>query len=361
MIRIRSILAAAALLALGHEVSLAHHSFAAEFDADTEGEISGVVSQVRFSNPHVRYRLVATLPDGSSEEWELQMSSVTALRQRGWHADSLEIGDTITARGQLGRNDAKKIFVRHVENADGTVVYGGEGAADDPNRVAADPDVQYGYGKLNPDWPVDITGAWNNRYKFRVTVDDLEPKPTPFTPEGRALYEQAEHFDDTALRCLSPALPRVFGAPYNMEILDAGTHYVIVHVDHNLPRRVYMDGREPPADWPATSLGFSVGRWDGDALVIETTHLQPAWLDGSGLPMSGDGTRIVERWELSDDRLTMDRTMTIHDPYYTEPLIRRRGSARGSDVEIIEQDACDPDGYYLDLFENGRLEEHFAR
>jgi hypothetical protein len=146
-----------------------------------------------------------------------------------------------------------------------------------------------------------------------------------------------------------------------MEILDAGSHYVIVHVEHNLPRRVYMDGRSAPADLPATSLGFSVGRWEDDVLVIETTHLLPAWLDGSGLPMSGDGTRIVEQWALSEDRLTIDRTMTIHDPYYTAPLVRRRGSARGAEVEIIEQDSCDPDGYYLDLFESERLEEHFAR
>ena len=58
------------------------------------------------------------------------------------------------------------------------------------------------------------------------------------------------------------------------------------------------------------------------ALVIETTHLSAGWLDGSGLPMAGDGTRIVERYEFADDRLSIERTMTIHDPYYTAPLVR---------------------------------------
>lgn len=347
-------------LALVHTTAGAHHSFSAEFDADTEGEISGRISHVRFSNPHVRYRLEAVLPDGAVEEWELQMSSVTALRQRDWGPDSLQVGDRITAQGQLGRDNARKIFVRRIEAADGTLTYGRD-LGGDQDAIDADPSVEYGYGKLNANHPLDITGAWSNRYKFRVTVDDLEPKPTPFTPEGRALFDQVEHRDDTALRCLSPGLPRVFGSPYNMEVLDAGTHYVIVHVEHNLPRRVYMDGRTPPADWPATSLGFSVGHWDDGALVIETTHLLPAWLDGSGLPMSGEGTRIVERWEFAEDRLTMDRTMTIHDPYYTAPLVRRRGSARGQSVEIIEQTSCDPDGYYLDLFESGRIEEHLRR
>jgi len=108
-------------------------------------------------------------------------------------------------------------------------------------------------------------------------------------------------------------------------------------------------------------MGFSVGRWEGEALVIETTHLSPGWLDGSGLPMSGDGTRILERYEWSADRLSMDRTMTIHDPYYTAPLVRHRAAARGDDLSLTEQAPCDPDSYYRDLDASGRLQEHFRR
>ena len=134
-----------------------------------------------------------------------------------------------------------------------------------------------------------------------------------------------------------------------MDIVDAGSHYLMVYLEHNTPRRVWMDGRTPPADTPATPMGFSVGRWEDEALVIETTHLSPAWLDGSGLPMAGDGTRIVERYEFADDRLSIERTMTIHDPYYTAPLVRQRFSARGDNLALTEQAPCDPDSYYRDL------------
>jgi len=133
---------------------------------------------------------------------------------------------------------------------------------------------------------------------------------------------------------------------------------VIVYVEHNTPRRIWMDGRKPPADTPPSSLGFSVGHWEGSALVIETTNLLPGWLDGSGLPMKGEGTRIVERYELTADRLAMDRIMTIYDPYYTQALVRRRGSARDDSVDISEQAPCDPDSYYRDLLELGKLEQH---
>jgi hypothetical protein len=338
----------------------AHHSFAAEFDAQAKGKLAGTVTRVFFSNPHVRYRIEVAGEDGAGEEWELQLGSVTALRGVGFGPETLAVGDRVVAEGELGRNGTKKMYVRSLETADGRVLYSPRRSGPEQLLTGRDP-AEFGYGKRNADAPFDISGAWSNRYKFRLTVDDLEPKPTPFTPEGRRIFEATDHFDDYALRCIALGLPRIFGAPYNMEIFDAGRLYLTVYVEQNTPRRIFMDGRKPPENLPPSSLGFSVGHWEGNTLVIETTHLAPGWLDGSGLPMSGDGTRIVERWKLAEDGLSMDRTMTIYDPYYTEPLVRQRGSARGDDVEIAEQGSCDPDGYYRDLLEAGRLEEHLNR
>ena len=105
-------------------------------------------------------------------------------------------------------------------------------------------------------------------------------------------------------------------------------------------------------------MGFSVGHWEDRTLVIETTLLEPGWLDGSGYPMSGgDDTRIVERWDIAEDGLTIDRTMTIYDPLYSEPLVRTRGSQRGDARELLESPACDPTQHYSDMMQRGRLEE----
>ena len=341
--------------------ALAHHSFAAEFEADKTAELSGKIVQVWWNNPHIRYRLQVTGEGGATEDWELQASSITSMQQLGWSETTLEVGDELKVSGQVGRNGAKKLYVRSIERPDGTRLVTGRGdnSGPDPNQVHATLGKRYAYGPARQDYPVDITGPWRNRYKFRLTVDDLEPKPTPFTDEGRALFASTDHYQDPALRCRALGLPRLFGSPYNMDIVDAGSHYLMIHVEHNTPRRVWMDGRQPTSATQPSSLGFSVGRWEGDVLVIETTHLLPGWLDGSGLPMKGDGTRIVERYELTPDRLAMDRIMTIYDPYYTQPLVRRRGSARDDNVDISEQASCDPDSYYRDLLELGRLEQHF--
>lgn len=341
----------------------AHHSFSAEFEPDKTAELKGQITQVWWNNPHIRYRIEVTGEGGAREQWELQASSITSMQQLGWSQDTIKVGDELSVAGQVGRNGAKKLYVRTIVRPDGTRLVTGRGdsTGPDPNAVHATPGKSYGYGPVRNDYPVDITGPWRNRYKWRVTVDDLEPKPTPFTAEGRAVFEATDHYQDYALRCLALGLPRIFGSPYNMEIVDAGTHYVFLYVEHNTPRRVWMDGRKPAADTQPTSLGFSVGRWEGAVLVIETTHLLPGWLDGSGLPMKGEGTRIVERYEFAADRLSVDRVMTIYDPYYSAPLVRRRGSARDDSVDIGEQASCDPDSFYRDLLEAGRLERHFGR
>jgi hypothetical protein len=338
----------------------AHHSVAAEFDTSRQAELEGEITQVWFTNPHVRYRLTVTSA-GKTEDWELQGGNVTGLLRQNWTQDSLRVGDHVTAAGDLGRDASKKLRIREVATADGRVLPPRGAPATSRDTIVASADRYYGYERARPERPIDITGPWRNDYKWHVTVDDLEPKPIPFTAEGRRIFEATEPWHDYALRCMAMGLPRIFGAPYNMDIVDAGSHYLMVYLEHNTPRRVWMDGRGAPADTPATPMGFSVGRWEGEALIIETTHLTPGWLEGSGLPMSGDGTRIVERYEWSADRLSVDRTMTIHDPYYTAPLVRRRSSARGDDLSITEQAPCDPDSYYRDLDSSGRLEEHFGR
>ena len=346
----------------------AHHSFAAEFVTGSSGEVEGVVTRVWFTNPHVRYRLEATGEDGTVAEWELQLTSVTNLRNQQWYQDTVKVGDTIWAQGEVARDGSNKLYARRINVEDGRQLGGGgagAGRGAPPPAVSAAEELtyeDYGYGQLNPDHPFDISGAWNNGFRFRVTADDLEPKPTPFTDEARALFEATVHYDDYSLRCMAPGLPRIIGAPYTMEIADAGTHYLVVHEEHNMPRRIYMDGREPPANTQPSSLGYSIGHWESDnVLVIETTHLLPGWLDGSGLPMKGEGTRIVERWEFAGDRLSMDRIATFYDPYYTEPLVRRRGSQRRAGLEVVEMASCDPQSYYRDLFDAGLIEEYLDR
>ena len=339
----------------------AHHAFATEFDAKLEGEVQGTVKRVWWQNPHIRYDVEMKMPDGSVEMWELlPPGNLPTYRRENWTEETVKVGYTVMATGNLGRDGAKKLYATCITLGSGPESGRKLGRcvnAGAETKVTADPNVDYTVHAN--DYAVDISGYWDNRYKFHVTVDDFEPKPMPLTPEAKAVYAGRKYGDDHVLRCLPAGLPRIFGSPYPVEILDAGTHYLMVFLQDNTPRWVWMDGRNPPAEQPLTAMGFSKGHWEGRTLVIETTMLSPGWLDGSGYPMSGgDDTRIVERWTVADDGLTIDRTMTVYDKLYTAPLVRTRGSQRGdSTTGLIESEPCDATPFYNELLQNGTLEQ----
>jgi len=334
----------------------AHHSFNSEFDANLEGEVEGVVRRVIWANPHVHYFVESTLPDGSTEIWSFDPpGNLVSFRNENWTNETIQVGDTIHAVGNLGRNGTKKLYATCITLESGRRL----GRCVTPNsetEVTADPNIDY---TVHPnDYKVDISGFWTNRYKFQLTVDDFEPKPMPHTPESAAIYASREYGDDPALRCEHPGLPRLFGSPFPMQIVDAGTHYLIVYLQENTPRWVYMDGRDAPANQPLSTMGFSTAHWEDRTLVIETTHLSPAWLDGSGYQMSGgDDTRTVERWTVAEDGLSIDRTMTIYDSLYTEPLVRTRGSQRADASGLLESPTCNPTSFFNEMMERGELEE----
>jgi hypothetical protein len=329
----------------------AHHSFPAEFLSDEEATLTGVVSNVWFKNPHARFSIDVTDEDAKVTTWELQTHALTTLRQQGWTDSTLQQGMQITVHGNLARAGRKKLFIRWLDLPDGTRL----------SPMGTNPAEEYEVSTAfhaDPDrYPHDITGTWDNSFKFRPTVNDLEPKPTPYTEEGRRRFEAFKFGDDPALRCLPTGMARLFGAPRGMQIFDAGDFYLMVFETGDEFRRVMMDGRKAPEDWAPSYSGFSVGHWDGDTLEIETTHLLPAMLDGSGMPMSGAETRLIERWTVSGDGDELDRVMTIHDPLYSKPLIRRRASHR-ADI-LLRSEACDADSFYHDLLEQDLLGDYF--
>ena len=94
-----------------------------------------------------------------------------------------------------------------------------------------------------------------------------------------------------------------------------------------IDRIVYMDGRVPPLG-ERRRQGHSVGRWEGDVLVVETTSFaDDAWGTARGIP-SGPRKRVVERYRLTDGGETLTVDFTLEDPeYLTEPFAARSNGA----------------------------------
>jgi len=100
----------------------AHHSFAAEFLGDQTRTIEGVVTEVWFKNPHVRYYIEVTNDKGETEKWDVRTSSPTLLVRRGWNRETISAGDRVKIEGYLGRDGRKIMSLINIELPDGTML-----------------------------------------------------------------------------------------------------------------------------------------------------------------------------------------------------------------------------------------------
>ena len=105
----------AGVLVLTGGKALAHHSFAAEFDGTKRVTLSGVVTKVEWTNPHVWiYFNVKDEKTGEVTNWGAEMGPPHLLQRRGWRRDTLKIGEEITVNGSLAKNGSKRVNARQV-------------------------------------------------------------------------------------------------------------------------------------------------------------------------------------------------------------------------------------------------------
>jgi hypothetical protein len=102
--------------------SLAHHSFAAEYDASKPVTLKGVIAKVEWTNPHIRFYMDVKSPGGSIARWEISGPSVNALARNGGKKDSLKIGETVTVEGFLARTVRNLANMKTVKSADGKIL-----------------------------------------------------------------------------------------------------------------------------------------------------------------------------------------------------------------------------------------------
>jgi hypothetical protein len=117
----RFILVVAALfLILVQERADGHHSFAVEFTAEETAIINGVVAEVWFKNPHVRYYINVTNSEGEIDRWDVRGSSPSLLVRKGWTKKTISVGDVVTIKGHVGRDDKRLLSIIGIELADGS-------------------------------------------------------------------------------------------------------------------------------------------------------------------------------------------------------------------------------------------------
>ncbi len=115
----------AAVLGLAAVPAFAHHSFAAEYDAQKPVTLTGTVTKVEWMNPHARFYIDVKDDAGKVTNWEFELGSPNGLMRRGWTRNSLKPGDTVTVNGSLAKDGSSLANARTIKLADGRQVFAG--------------------------------------------------------------------------------------------------------------------------------------------------------------------------------------------------------------------------------------------
>jgi len=226
-----------------------------------------------------------------------------------------------------------------------------------PRKTDGKPDLAAPMPKTADGKP-DLSGVWipaDTKY-FMDLAADLKPEDAPYQPWAKALATERQggvHKEDPLAQCMPPGVPRVEthgGHPF--KIIQTPRELIMLYETstNEVFREVFTDGRALPNDPQPSWKGYSVGRWEGDTMVIDTIGFNDrSWIDTEkGRPQT-EALHVTERFRRRNAG-TLELGITIDDPKaYTKPWSAKFNLNLVPDTELIET-----------VCENSRNVEHMV-
>src|SRR5262245_21312304 len=198
----------------------------------------------------------------------------------------------------------------------------------------------------------DLNGIWSGAgpmYRYNIAQDIESSDVQPWAEELFLQRVRESRKDSPLAKCMPVSLP--YHQFFHLtRLVQTPALMVILHESPNSPNRtVFLDGRDLPKDPNPTYMGYSVGRWEGDTLVVTTAGFNDkGWLDSAGHPQT-ESLRITERYRRRDFG-HMDFEITLDDPkVFTKPFTIKTQRLLQADTELLE-----------DVCENERSRAHFS-
>jgi hypothetical protein len=322
-------------------VAGAHHSFAPHFDSNKPVNISGKVIEFEARNPHSYLHISAVDENGRTQEYVCESHGYTQLKRNGITPQMLKPGTQVRIDGSQSRNDIHRCFFNNVYLPDGR-------ALNVNGRADAQPVQPSGQAARR-----DITGTWLLAPMPGRSTSGPQPMMQSLTEAGKAAVARYNPFkDDPVFRCDPVAVRRVWGAPGTpLSITREKDRIILRHEWMDVKRIVYLNQREHPKG-TRTSLGHSIGHFEGDTLVIETSNYAPGvlnqYVEQAGQPTRGllhsAALTTVERLRLDAARQRLVVEFALKDPeFFTREFDPSTLEFAPSDLKL-EPFKCTPEG-----------------
>ena len=307
--------------------AFAHHSLLT-YDPGEIVEFEGEVTNVFWRNPHVQLTVRTTDEDGGERIWTAEGSPVNAMERAGISEAVVSVGEHIRVTANPSRlveDEARLVlltltdgqsFVLNTEAAAalGLPAYTSQAV---PAGAAAVAGAE-GYPEAT-----GIFRVWTNRDRHWVARDAREwwARTHPLTESAQAMLDAWDPVaDDPARQCIPAGMPEAMLMPFPIEFVDQGDILVLKIEEWDNSRTIHLNA-DPDADVPPSRLGYSVGHWEGDTLIVETSRIDYPYFNDQGIPQS-EALEMVERFTLSENGAKLDWTATVTDPEtFTEPII----------------------------------------
>jgi len=329
----RLAIAFAALMAAS--AALAHHGFG-NIDPTKTVTLEGTLTSVDFVNPHAYLYFDAVGADGKPLKMRCEMRAATVLRRSGWSPEMFVTGKHVTVTGHPHREDASTCYGEDLTIGDAPKLarYQQLTSATTPNanrplrRPSGEPNIsgdwaqeQYliarpptGRGGLVPKSMVAAVEAGTLAFAD-VPGAGWGAQPVTLTAAGQAAADALKKIkpeDSTRARCeiTSILFDWVFDGPINRIAQAKDT--ITLEYSRGLTRTVFMNLSAHPAGVKPSRGGHSIGRWDGDTLIVDTVGFAPGSLAGA-VP-HGDKLHVVERLTLDPKTLALKRDYEADDP-----------------------------------------------
>ena len=290
---------AAALLCLSSAASLAHHGVAPHYDDSKSVTLDGVVTQFDFINPHSFLQIRVADNAGQEAVWTCELASRSVLARNGLQAAMFAPGTHVVVTGSAARHNPTGCALREARFDDGRVL-----------RSSA----LYGATPATTAVPAaeseSIAGVWAMK---TFAVSFYEGVLTEEGERRRAAFDPIK--DDPAIYC-DPASPVRFWINVNepFEIRRERNTVVVEHQFMDSRRVIHLNATAPPAGEPRSAMGYSTGHFDGDALLVSTTHFTAGALEPRRGVMHTEDLDLSERLEVNPSTEELEITWTIDDP-----------------------------------------------
>lgn len=287
---------------------LAHHS-SAMFDDKKTVTVTGTITRFEWSNPHVYIYLLQPTAGGQPIEWEVECSPPSILGRLGWTRETLHSGDSITVIGRPPREQGKFGLLPNTIKHGDTILFDRKGET--AQLANADPAHTPTPGVKD----AGIEGVWVTLLALTVEKS-LDTDKMALTTKGKTAVKR---FDEKTMhpgaQCIASPAPFFMITPDLKRITKADGVMLIDGEFDGAQRTIHMDAA-PSSDPPDSIQGYSVGRWEGRSLIIDTTHFAYSWMGNSyGLPSSAR-KHLVERLTPDADGVSLTYHFELSDPEF---------------------------------------------